>query len=492
MKRSLRDTLVLGCAVLAGTGVAHAENKITRGVGVEVSYTDNVDLRPEGEEESEIGVSFIGDTVWSYSSQRIETVGVAAGRASYLTDAGEFFFDPSAQFRTTVTGVRDLLYLDFNSSVGRALSSSDTRYSANSFSNREGRDLVVSYDVGPRLVRAIGRAARAELSYRFRQTLADTSRGDTTTQTGRFRIQTTEAFLPVLFTASAEYEDLKDEGENVTLLASDYTRKTVSLNAQAPLTRTFALTGTVGDENIDADSRRDDISGFFWSAGVDLRPSTRTQVTASYGERYGGDWITVAVNQKISERLAFRANASTQIEVDPRRFGVAFFIDPETGQPTTENTGLIATGIVDLEDGISVTDSASAGLIARFGRTQINISGGYALRDFETQEIERYNGNISIRRDFTKRLSARLIGRYDSNDRRSLETTVGFGGGGLTTFQRPVSTEFETYSGNLLLEYEIYSNVKLRGGYLYTERAADTAAEEYRENAAFIGAALDF
>jgi hypothetical protein len=123
--------------------------------------------------------------------------------------------------------------------------------------------------------------------------------------------------------------------ENMNRLDSSYDGKYVQGNVVVPLSSTFAATGGVGYEKIEASQQdfvRDasgqpvltrngnligdparkrlltlDTSGLIWDVGVIWRPSVRTELQARAGRRYGSTTVTASFEHKINKNYAFSA-----------------------------------------------------------------------------------------------------------------------------------------------------------------------------------------
>ena len=143
----------------------------------------------------------------------------------------------------------------------------------------------------------------------------------------------------------------------------------------------ISLLGGAGYENFDFGPSRERIEGVTWSAGVRLRPGPRLEISASYGQRFGGKVVDATVDYAITERTTFTGSIINSLDEPQDEFGrntssigvddQGGFIDTRSGQPFDQNAG--GLGVTNER---RRTTSYNAALSTILGRNTFGLSYG--------------------------------------------------------------------------------------------------------------------
>ncbi len=182
--------------------------------------------------------------------------------------------------------------------------------------------------------------------------------------------------------------------------------------------------GPITEETTEGVLDNDKLSGPFWNIGFVLNPGRRTNIRAGFGERFDGDWVNVAARYRMSERLIFIARASRQLQTGINATSSSSrllqqqtlsFVDSVRSTQEESSNELIgrasnfANGFGNYnaaQQGLSASDTASAGLIYKSGGTELSINYSTSFNDFGYEEAEFTNLAATLER----RISRRLLG----------------------------------------------------------------------------------
>jgi uncharacterized protein (PEP-CTERM system associated) len=197
--------------------------------------------------------------------------------------------------------------------------------------------------------------------------------------------------------------------------------------------RRWLARASIGYEQNDVQTDRDQTDGVTWSVGGTWTATPRTSFDADYGERYfGNTWNLRATHT--SRRTTLTAaytrdisNVRSQILEQGRVF---FFIDPVTGEPVRDPaTGaliLFDEGLVPSlvnEDFVSERLSLSVGVVGR--RTTGTLSLGWSNRDYEVSPTveDDYNVRLNLSRQLRSDLSGNLTFGWQQVDSNTAPDT---------------------------------------------------------------------
>lgn len=506
-------------------------------VSPRVSYTDNIDLLPDGLEDDELIVSNLFTGAAIFSTRRF--TGIISGDLdlSYLTGNSDFNVNQRISAASTLTVADNLAYIDFAGSTSRQLLGENARFSQNINAARGQRADVHSYAVSPYLYHEFADQSSAQLRYRFSQVFIDDDNSGANPFGGDFlndsrsheviaSYNTGQAFERVRVTLTAYGNQTVEDG-SIIFPRFEYEQGALMAEAEFALNSTFSLVGAIGWDEIDTETtpaffNDDDISGVFWRAGFAARPGRRTEIRVEYGKRYDDDFIDADISYRMSEHVFFNAGASQTFETRAQQINSAFFEQQRStlqfADALREGAELSPAAVIEMANryasprnysqvtGLGVSKNAYGQLRAAYERTDLSLTGYYQDTDFGFRENKSIGANLDARRDLSRRVSA-----YGGLFWRQSEVTIDqatcnaspflFGFDVTDPAFDPVAAcldfAFEngktnTLGGRVGGAYRIYENLSAFAEFAHTERFADSPLLEYSENAATAGIILDF
>lgn len=497
----------LGTAVRRGRWVT----SVTPYVETSVTYSDNINLDPDGFEQDETILTATAGVVLGAQSERL--AGQLAYQASYdtfLNDTNDDGFRHNLNTNWSAAVVPNLFYIDAAGGITETYDLGNDRFSGNELANSDDRSTAFYGLISPSLRRNLGGWADAEVRYTARGEFYDDNDLD-----GGYS-QTLSAgitgdprkFRRFGWQAATEYERFTPEDDDN---GEDLDRWTSYVSVDVPVSRTFAVTGTAGYDHFSDDVADDDLSGVFGNAGVRWQPNTRFAARAFGGWRYDG------VDYGAEASYALRKNLVAGLQV---RRGVQFsnFALGDTASPIT--TGIGADGRPRFEDATrasgTTTNLADAlavdnrtGSVGRFGDINRNDNDDDAIVDtaqaFISGQAGRtaWNANVQAAHyDYGSAFGTdETIIAANAEVSRNLTSRLGASAGiGFTSVMYDdaapgsvlTETDYETLSLGIGLDYQLTEIVNVFGRYTYTTRFADQPGDEFDENAGVIGVRASF
>ncbi|MFZ5616665.1 MAG: hypothetical protein ACOZAA_05005 [Pseudomonadota bacterium] len=552
LPRKAKTALLATCAgVIAGNTAALAQQNDTGpkaplrfrneyfgyglAVGPRVSYTDNIQLAPDGLRDDEFSVSIATNGSAIYSNNRFTGVIDGSLDVSYLTDQAEVVASQDVGAAGTATIAENLFYVDIAGSTSRQLAGENARFTHNVNAGRTQRVNVHNFAVSPYLNHRFANGSAAELRYRFSQVFIDSTRANSLGQIfdGNSRTQEVVATYDsgnsidrIAVELTAYGNKTRDYGSS-TRADIEYEQGTLQGDLQFELTERFALTGAVGYDEVDTTAPAtfipaDQLSGVFWRAGFRARPGRKTDVRLEYGRRYDDDFIDARVRYDLSERLTFSASAgrtfqtqsqavATQYEALQRR--TLDFVEDLRGGEIGDASDVVdaltratRSRINAQQIGLGVANNASASLTGVYGRTTINAYGSYQDTDYGFRSITTYGGGVNLERTLSRRMTAYTSVFYRNVDSTAdlascvLDPTL-FGFDVTVPGFDPVAAcdslvgfegKTDTVGGRIGIAYRVFKNVSAFGEYAHTERFSQNPQLEYGENFVTAGVQVEF
>ncbi len=460
-------------ALLASREAVAAEWTITPTVTVSESYSDNIDLDPDGAETSAFvtdvtpAISIVGSSARASASI---SAGVTASQQTAGDDRG-LEFDADLAAAASLEAVKEVFFIDVNGSVSQQVLD---RRAAQSSANA---DTVQTYEISPSLRRHFGGYADGEARYAFTQffsgskTTSDSSihRIDLRLDSGRYftRIQ-----WSVDASASKDFRSLDNDVE----------RRDATLNLEYAFSRFVSALGSIGYQQFDDGEPANKINGIVWDAGFRWRPGPRTEMELTYGRRDADNSFRGNLSYKFSSRTRLQASYAEVLETSQGAFSRAVAntaIDPNTGQIIDLNTGLPfdpRTSPLSIRDETTRTKRFNLNLTGSRGRNSFSLGAFVERQDVEPSgdDEDAAGINASWNRQLNRRLNFSLGGSY-------------------------VNTEFKLdqredhdYAVNGSLDYQVAKNLNAAITYGYLQRDSTDASQEYTENSVSVSVSMQF
>jgi polysaccharide export outer membrane protein len=461
-------------------------------VSARQTYTDNIDLDPDGEKEAAL-ITEIGPAI-SFRGNMARVQAALNGSLSYertsLNQAGN---DLNADVRGSgqVEWVENTLFTDAAASVSQQVLDSASAASASGVNNAN-QELVQTYRVSPYVVNRLGRFARMETRYTGAATLIsgddrdnrrfdrgdDDDASDSIQHTVSLTVSSGPSFDRWSWSlrgSASELNFLGDEGDPGPMQQnntdSDQSRRDVVLQNRFALTRRFALTGDIGYQKLDSDDARDSFESIRWAAGFRYTPSPDTLLAANAGEVDDDRSFQVEARHDISPRSTVSLTYREEVATGQERLVARL---PEDIDDVEE----IAFEDIrfSLRDEVTRTETLRARFSTAFGRNSVDLTGTYATEaedavDGDTTE-ERIGIGVRYGRPLTRELDLNLDASYQNVRFDDVDAGQGL-----------QDVEDDDYRAGVGVDYTGFERLSLGLRYSFTKRVSSRAADEFTENA---------
>jgi uncharacterized protein (PEP-CTERM system associated) len=376
-----------------------------------------------------------------------------------------------------------IFFVDGQAAISQVIEDG-TQAAANSPTGQNvNRTEARSFNVSPFLRQHFGQWLETEPRVTYNKTTTESDLvEDTTTRTATFTVNGGRRFA--LFPWSIVALDRKTQNDGAQ--PSEQERR-VDGSFSYVLDRKLTLTGGVGWEDIQDPGLNDQSKGITWSGGFTARPSSRTSLQFSYGDRNGDSNISASASHRLSARTSVIASFNESIQTsqsliaqqllnlttDPNAGGVPVLVngspllDPVSGDPVF--------GVTSTQLGLSESTFRQQIFRLNFNGTRqrntFNGGGFWEERVTESTGIKEtnYGGNLSVRR----RLSSRLNGNVGIAVQK-------------TDFGTADKREEIDYNGSTSLSYQVRNDIHL------TLTKVNNAPDDLLENSVSVGLTKSF
>lgn len=476
--RRRRESLAFGVALAACTAVTivsqpsdgvAAEYRLEQSVGTRISFTDNVDLDPDGEKDPGVVNTLSYGTEFSATGRRL-TLSLSSDLGVESENASGLSFEQDVRAFGSAEIFEDFLFLDANASSNQAVIDSASPVSGSRGADEDDTASVHILEVVPYVRQRFGRWADAELRARHTETLVTGEDDDDDTSDERDMQQTlTVTSGNALNRLGLELE--LDRQKTVLLDRDDpgneLEERLGSLTTNYAFSRFFTGIVRFGYVDVDLDGTRD-LDGPLWDVGFQLN-GTRGSLLLTYGRRYDDDRIEAQLNYAVTPR--WRVFGSLDRTLDTSLSSAA---RERRGDPLDPTIGLDPSEFgQDLDEGASLVYSGRLGIAGDYGRDTFGITSTYTDREFEARTETTVTLNANWSRELSRDLSSSLsleASDVDSDDDDSEQTLA----------------------GTARISYNIAENARVFTGFSRTQRFTETVSDEYTENVIFFGGRLGF
>ncbi|HET6756984.1 MAG TPA: TIGR03016 family PEP-CTERM system-associated outer membrane protein [Burkholderiales bacterium] len=333
---------IAGVAVFPGAMHA-ADWRITPRTDFTGTYTDNNNLSSTNDESAFItgirpGISadLNAARVRLFADYGLELLSTAGGDDGDGGGDDDRRLNQQLNANGTVEWLQDFFFTDASASIFQQNTSIFGPIARDNTNDTGNRSDVKTFSLSPYLKRNLGSLLNYEARYTYGvfdsdQDIVgngDLQRIDLIVDSGRaFQTQ----FGVEYFTETQTIDGNRD----------DVTRESVAGNARYPLTSRLNLLATVGHEDNDFLTLREDPTGGFYSVGASWAPTPRTQLEARVGERFFGSTAFLDLNHR-TRRTIWNLSYTEEIATTQQSF---FF--PATPSTATFLDDLFAPGIPD-------------------------------------------------------------------------------------------------------------------------------------------------
>ncbi len=474
LKRWFGPCVALGAAVLlvSHEGVAR-QWTVTPTVSVGETYSDNIDLDPEGAETTAFvtevtpAISIAGNSARARASLN---AGLTASHQTRGDDNGTKF-DVDLAGDATIEAIKDLLFFDARASVSQQVLNNR---SSNSTSNES---TVQTYEASPYLRGHFGDFADGEARYTFTQFLSNSSgASDSEIHKVALNLGSGSDFSRILWTIDlSASRELRTNENNVD-------RRDGLLSLEYAFSRYFSLLGSAGHQNFDDGNPANKIDAISWDAGFRWRPGPRTDLRMTYGHRDNSDSARMNFSYRFSSRTQLTASyaevlATSQGQISQTLANIGF--NPETGALVDTATGLAfnpRTGLSSISNETTRTKTFRIDIAGSRGRN--SFGAGFTIERQNVEPSGDGEDSVAVTANWGRRLNRRLNldlrGSYENTD-----------------FSLDGRADHD-YNFDGGLSYTLATNVNASFSYGYQRRDSNVAAEEYVANSVSINVSMRF
>ncbi len=469
--------IAVGAIGVAAPAIA-GDLTITLSLEVRESFSDNVDLDPDGQEKSALISEIVpGVTIRSESARVTATYDAfpvlrhqTAGSDEGLSVAG------GLAGRSTVEVAEDLFFVDSQSSISQQVLSSRA---AGSTANEE---TVQVHRISPYLRSRFGGFADGEARYRLsnvsisgQEEAGADATSESTTHSLSLSLDSGRNFSRLRWSlnAFASKESRSDD--------DDVSRGEADFEVEYAFERSFSVIAAAGAQLFDDGDQANEIEDPTWRLGFRWRPGPRTDLRATYGERDDDQSANVRFSYKIGPRTSITARYAEVLEKPQERLvrNVSFieldpetdqFIDPQTGLPFDPNQSPF-----DIDNETTRTKTFRLGLNGTRGRNTFGFNT--AIQTEETEPGGEQQDIINFGARFSRRLNPHLTGNLFAGYERS-------------EFDDGQKDDEYTFTGGL--NYELYANVRAALRYEFRLQDSTVEASEFTENRVTVSLRITF
>ncbi|WP_282605895.1 XrtA/PEP-CTERM system exopolysaccharide export protein [Pelagibius sp. Alg239-R121] len=467
-----------GDVIIIPEGFFSGDWRVTPTISFNQTFTDNVDLDPDGQEEEAFistvspGITFSANAArirWAFSGD------VALSNQNGGEDEG-FNADIDLNSSGNVEVFEDLFFIDGSASVSQEVLNNDTADSG-SDDNNSNRDTIQNYRFSPYLQNRFGDFASAETRYRLSQVFIDSDDVSNTTEHElSYNLSSGEDFTQFTWRLALSASEATSSDDD------DVSRRDINFTTTYAVTRQFFLIGTVGYQQFDDGDSDNDISDPTWRTALRWQPSSRTQVEVGYGQSDDETSFDGTVRYDISPRTRFTASYDETLRTSQEALGrnldnIVF--NPDTGQFENGDTGQVVDSANDLpfevDDETTRVSTFRMGLNGSRGRN--TFGSNFRIQTEDNGGGDEDQTEYGLRADWGRTLNNRTrfntSGEYEYND-----------------LGDSIETEYTFRSG---LSYSVFNNVSASVNYTFRLRESDTSSDdEFMENAVTVGLSATF
>jgi uncharacterized protein (PEP-CTERM system associated) len=489
---ALRTSALVGTALgLIAAWPAAAQERATTvssGITLEQRYTDNINLDPEGFEESSFITSvtpFLGIAV---DRRRVQGNLFLSGSVDYRTHDDSFKLRPNTTARANVEVLDELAFVEVAGAVTRERDDENRRFGGAPGTGLRDTRTTAFWSVTPSLRGRLGRLLEGNLSFRRSNYYVSGSSqaGDGFNNLYAAEVSTGPTFSRFTARAIAEKERGRSEGGRPGGVGSgrgNIDRETIALEPRFQVTRQFALIGRVGYENIDTRERRLDSEGLVWNAGFNWRPGARTDLSVRYGRRFERDNFDLRLTYRLTPTITVFGRVEDRQESQTLSF-IRDLLD-QTRNPTGADVIDPITGLPQLPDrsgdviGDDIVDERiyEVSAVGRRGRHSLSASQRYRERKRQTGALalnDTWTTTLGWRYALSPRLSTGVSGSFQQENRPGL------------------SPDSNTLSTNLNISYTVSPRTSFAASAQRSWRNSDVRLGNYTQNTIALSATVRF
>lgn len=301
--------------------------KITPSLNLQETYTDNVRLATSGNEKSDfitqinpgISVSGTGSHLKLNGSYTMQNI-------FYASDSGSNSINHQLSANGNVELLDDLFFVDGRASISQQNISAFGPQTIDNTNITGNRTDVKTYSISPYIHLHFKNFASLESRYTH-DAVSTGSGGLSDSQSDRILLSLNSGTDFGRLGWGLNYSKQRigfDSQSSTTQSSTDL--ETYSGNLSYRVTPQFSLTATGGEEKNNYLSLTGKSGGTFWTGGFEWKPSQRTSISASAGQRFFGNTYALKVDHR-SRRTLWSVDYSEDITTTRDQFLIPASID---------------------------------------------------------------------------------------------------------------------------------------------------------------------
>lgn len=445
--------------------------RFTQGATFNQEFTDNVDRDPDGRENAAL-ITEAGPT-WDLN---VDTARIDFSLNSSAQIRQQFLHDAGTSLRGSVNAAGNVeLFEDFFFIDASAASSRLTLDTTTSGADSD-QSQVTSASVSPYIVNRFGSFADQTVTLRASQTLIDSgSASNTSTGSLDYSLDSGRDFGKFGWSVGASTSrSLRSDSD-------DLSESNASLDVSYQVSRSFAVSASGGYQIRDDGDSSNDVNDPTWDIGFDWRPSRRTNVSLSYGQRDAERSFSADASYDITSRTFVSMSYSEELETAQERLEdnlAAVAIDPDSGALIDSGTDL---AFQQNTNPFSVEDEST-----RTRRINVNFRHSKRRDSYSASvqaEDSRRNGSVDERSfeasaSWNRRINPRTDLSVSGSVRRAEFERTG---------RNDTDLDFDTS-----LTCDLYTDLTGFVSYSFSRRFSDSVSSEYVENSIQAGFSVTF
>lgn len=470
---------VCGMAVMSS---AHAGDwRLTTGVSVEESFSDNASLATGDAERNSEFITQISPNISVRGQGGRMSLGLnyTPSQLLHRQDSTKDQVNHNLAATGQIEVWDRVAFVEAQASVSRQIINNEEASSTSLAGQNVNRTETRAINITPIFRHHFGTWVETESRLTFSKVdTAEDELESTRTITENLRINSGRRFTVLQWSTNIRSEKVQNDGDSPTQRT-----QTVDGNLTYIVSPKLSLLASLGYEKVEDSTLNSEPKGLTWNAGFQARPSGKTDFRFTYGIDNDTQTIDFSANHRLSERTSLSASFSESLEtsqgeisddlsfviVDPVSNGL---IDSRTGNPFTgsnNNLGLQDETFRQEEFRVSLNGSRR---LVTFGA-----SAFWERRKTESTSITEstVGADLSLGRTINTRTSGNVALNYKSTD---------FG-----TVDERTQKEITFSTG---LRYSLAPDVSVNFSYILTHRRVNNANEDLTENAVTVGLSKRF
>jgi len=469
--------VVVGVLALAGP-VAAGNLTITPSIELRETFSDNIDLAPDGQDQSALTTEIVPGITLRSESARVTAALNAFPIIRHQTAGSDEGVSIAGDLAAlgTVEAIEDLFFIDAQASISQQVLNNKSSGST------ADEDTIGVIRVSPYLRSRFGGFAEGEARYALSQVwiggqndLGPFAVSDSTEHGVKLSLDSGTDFSRLKWEviARASYDDRSDD--------DDVERWETGLVTEYAINRSISVLAGAGYQFFDDGNPANDVDDPAWQIGFHWRPGPRTDLRVTYGQFDGDESANMKFSYKISSRTSITAGYSEVLENSQERLvrNVSFIdLDPESDQFIDPQTGLpfdVNQSPFDIDNQTSRVKAFHLGLNGARGRNTFSLNGTVQNETTEPGGLEE--DVIGLMGRFARRITPHL-------------TLDLFAGYEQTEFDD--GQEDDEYSVNTGLSYRLYENLQAGVRYGFRLQNSNVDASEYTENRVTVSLRMTF